>query len=267
MHVFAGVRREEDGQSLRKQASDRLQPILLDVADVDQVAARAHDVEAALGGQELTGIVNNAGIAVSGPVEFVPPGEWRRQFDVNVIGTVTMVQQFLPMLRASRGRIVNISSVGGRFSQPLVAPYVASKHAIEAVSDALRIELRPWAIDVVLIEPGSVATPIWEKGLKEGAAMMASAPPALARLYGKAIAVGMEQGRRANDSGVPPERVASAVAQALLAPRPRTRYVVGRDAQVMLALKRILPDRWLDEVILRLGRLPRAGSATAADQN
>ena len=169
-----------------------------------------------------------------------------------------MIQRFLPLLRSSRGRIVNVSSVGGRFPQPLVGPYVASKHAIEAISDVLRVELRPWGIQVALIEPGSVATPIWEKGLREGAAMVSTAPAGLGRLYGKAVEVGMRAAQHANDVGVPPERVARAVAHAMLSPRPRTRYVVGRDAHAMLMLKRLLPDRWRDEVILRAGGLPRS---------
>ncbi|HWW10044.1 MAG TPA: SDR family oxidoreductase [Candidatus Acidoferrales bacterium] len=258
MHVFAGVRRDEDGASLRAAASERLRPLRLDVTDEQQVERAAEEVTEAVKGARFRGIVNNAGVAVSGPVEFVSLPDWRRQFEVNLFGTISMIQRFLPLLRSNRGRIVNVSSVGGRFPQPLVAPYVASKHAIEAISDVLRVELRPWGIQVALIEPGSVATPIWEKGLREGAAMVSTAPDGLARLYGKAVEVGMRAAQRAAETGVPPERVARAVAHALLSPQPRTRYVVGRDARTMLMLKRLLPDRWRDELILRAGGLPRS---------
>ncbi|MBV9524482.1 MAG: SDR family oxidoreductase, partial [Candidatus Dormibacteraeota bacterium] len=250
LRVFAGVRRDEDADALASASTGRLQPLQLDVTNAGQLTRAAEQVGLALEGSRLAGIVNNAGIAVSGPVEFVPLEEWRRQFEVNVVGTVSAIQQFMPLLREHGGRIVNVSSVGGRFPQPMVAPYVASKHAVEAISDALRVELRPWGVGVALIEPGSVSTPIWEKGLRAGESMLAGAPERLSRLYGRAIEVAMRTAQRENERGVQPERVARAVAHALLAKRPRTRYVVGVDARAMLMLKRVLPDRWRDEVIL-----------------
>src|SRR5207302_472331 len=165
------------------------------------------------------------------PVEFVPLAEWRRQLDVNVVRPVAMIQRFLPLLREHHGRLVNISSIGGRFSQPFVAPYVASKHAMEALSDALRIELRPWGIDVVLIEPGAVATPLWDRGLRHADALASIAPPRLAELYGRATEVMRRVARREGDRGVPPQRVADAIVEALMSRRPRTRYLVGVDAR------------------------------------
>jgi NAD(P)-dependent dehydrogenase (short-subunit alcohol dehydrogenase family) len=249
--VFAGVRRDQDGGSLRADSASKVSPIRLDVADEASIDAALATVRSELNGAGLLGVVNNAGIAVSGPIEFVPLEDWRRQFEVNVVGLVAVIQRFLPLLRESRGRIVNMSSVGGRFSQPFVAPYVASKHAVEAISDALRIELRPWRIHVVLIEPGSVATPIWSKGLDEARAKVAEAPPQLMQLYGGVIRRMTEIARREGERGVPPERVADAVFKALTARSPRTRYVVGADARAMVTVRRVLPDRWRDQIIVR----------------
>lgn len=250
MRVFAGVRSDEHADGVRAGA-DSIVPIRLDVTESSSVDAAAETVRSGLNGSELRGIVNNAGIAVSGPAEFIALDDWRRQFEVNVVGLIAVTQRFLPMLRESRGRIVNMSSVGGRFSQPFVAPYVASKHAVEAISDALRIELRPWGIHVVLIEPGSVATPIWSKGLDEARAKVADAPPQLLELYGRVIRRMTEIARREGERGVPPERVAQAVLMALTARSPRTRYVVGRDARAMVTVRRLLPDRWRDRIIVR----------------
>ena len=250
-HVFAGVRRDEDAASLEAEAGAGLSAVRIDVADAATIDAAVDGVREALGGEPLAAIVNNAGIAVSGPVEFIPLEEWRRQFEVNVVGMVATIQRFLPLLREGAGRIINMSSVGGRFSQPFVAPYVASKHAVEAISDALRIELRPWRIDVVLIEPGSVATPIWSKGLDEVQAQIAGAPPQLLELYGGVIQRLTEVAKREGERGVPPEKVAGVVLTALTASRPRTRYVVGRDARAMVTARKVLPDRVRDELIVR----------------
>ena len=159
--VFAGVRREEDAEALRLRG---VRPVRLDVRDAAQVAAAAQEVRGALGPAGLVALVNNAGVVVPGPLEFVPLDKLRGQFEVNVIGQVAVIQAFLPLLRETRGRIVNISSIDGRIATPLLGPYVASKFALEGLSDALRRELRPWGIQITLIEPGAIKTRIWEKG-------------------------------------------------------------------------------------------------------
>jgi NAD(P)-dependent dehydrogenase (short-subunit alcohol dehydrogenase family) len=255
--VFAGVRKEADARSLTEATSPHLRPLQLDVTNEASVSAAAETVRSELGDSRLAGIVNNAGIAVGGPAEMIPISDWRRQFDVNVVGHVAMIQQFTEMLRLSGGRIVNISSIGGRFAQPFLAPYVASKHALEAISDALRIELRPWGIDVVLIEPGSIATPIWEKGLRAAEAMSSVAPQRLGELYGRATEVMTKVAQREAGRGTAPQRVADVIVEALTARRPRTRYVVGIDARGMSLARRLLPDRWRDELIFRATGLPR----------
>lgn len=262
LRVFAGVRREKDGESLRREASPRLTPIRLDVTDAGQVAKAASQVGDAVRDSRLAGIVNNAGIAVAGPVEFVPLDRWREQLEINVLGMVSMVQSFAPLLRESRGRIVTIGSLGGRLAQPMAAPYCASKHALEAISDALRLELRPWNISVSLIQPGAVKTPIWDKGLRAGAELLRTAPPEVQTLYGAAVEVATRIAIHENETGVDPIDVARAVEHALLSSRPRTRYPVGRQAKLLIPLSRLLPDRLKDELLLRVSGLPRTAAAT-----
>jgi NAD(P)-dependent dehydrogenase (short-subunit alcohol dehydrogenase family) len=262
LRVFAGVRREKDGESLRREASPRLTPIRLDVTDAGQVADAARQVGDAVRDSRLAGIVNNAGIAVAGPVEFVPLDRWREQLEINVLGMVSMVQSFAPLLREGRGRIVTIGSLGGRLAQPMAAPYCASKHALEAISDALRLELRPWNISVSLIQPGAVKTPIWDKGLRAGAELLRTAPPEVQTLYGAAVEVATKIAIHENETGVDPIDVARAVEHALLSSRPRTRYPVGRQAKLLIPLSRLLPDRLKDELLLRVSGLPRTAAAT-----
>jgi NAD(P)-dependent dehydrogenase (short-subunit alcohol dehydrogenase family) len=264
LRVFAGVRREEDGDSLRREASPSLTPLRLDVTDAEQVAKAARLVGDAVRDSRLAGIVNNAGIAVAGPVEFVPLDMWRQQLEINVIGVVAMVQAFTPLLRESHGRIVNISSLGGRLAQPIAAPYTASKHALEAISDALRLELLPWGIAVAVIEPGAVKTPIWDKGLRAGAELLRNAPPEVFSLYGAAVEIATRMAMHENETGVEPMEVARAVEHALLSPRPRTRYPVGRQAKLLIPLARFLPDRLKDELLLRVSGLPRKADKTGA---
>src|SRR5258708_33287478 len=158
-HVFAGVRREVDGGALKQKASGRLTPILLDVTDASSIKSAAAAVAASLDEEGLSGLVNNAGIAIAGPLEFLPIDELRRQFEVNVIGQIAVTQAFLPLLRKGHGRIVNMGSISGRLAFPLLGPYAASKFALRALTTALRMELRPWGIPVSIIEPSGIATP------------------------------------------------------------------------------------------------------------
>ena len=262
LRVFAGVRREEDGEALRREASSRLTPLRLDVTKPDEVADAAGLVGDAVRDSRLAGIVNNAGIAVSGPVEFVSIDDWRRQFEINLFGVVSMVQAFMPLLRENRGRIVTTGSLGGRLAQPMVAPYCASKHALEALHDALRVELRPWGIKVSLVQPGAVKTPIWNKGLESGSEMIRTAPRQLRELYGAAIGIATKMAIHENETGVEPIVVARAIEHALLSATPRARYPVGRQARILIPLTRFMPDRLKDEFILRVSGLPRTADAT-----
>lgn len=249
--VFAGVRREEDGAALQAQASDRLTPLQLDVTDATSIAAAGEVVHAAVGAAGLGGLVNNAGIAVGTPLEFVPIDDLRRQLEVNVLGVVAVTQAFLPLLRLGHGRIVNMSSISGRVTSPFFGPYSASKFALEALSDALRGELRPWGLHVAVVEPSNIATPIWEKSLAAADRLIAAFPPQAHELYGKVIPALREQVRASGRAGLPPERVAHAVYHALTARRPRTRYLVGRGVRLAIPLITYLPDRLRDALLAR----------------
>ena len=249
--VFAGVRREEDAESLRGEASDRLVSLMLDVTDPDQIATSAERIAGEVGGTGLDGLVNNAGIAVMGPLETTPLEDLRRQIEVNLVSQVAVTQAMLPLIRIARGRVVFLSSIGGRMAMPFGAPYHASKYGIEAVVDCLRQELRPWQIDVVAIEPGSIDTPIWERGEGIADEVAERAPAAQEELYGEKIKRFRGAVRRTAERGISPEKVANAVQHALTARRPRTRYLVGADARGQALLSRLLPDRVMDRVVAR----------------
>jgi NAD(P)-dependent dehydrogenase (short-subunit alcohol dehydrogenase family) len=252
--VFAGVRRAEDGEALRAEASDRLRPLIVDVTDADSIAAAAREVDAALGDRGLTALVNNAGLSIAGPLEFLPVDELRRQLEVNLVGHVAVTQAFLPAIRRAKGgrRILNVTSVGGRIVNPFIGPYHASKFGLEAISDALRKELRPWKIRVVAIEPGSIDTEIWRKGTEQAREVVAGLPPEGRELYGQSIPKALKLSERLAEHAIPADRVAKVVERALTARRPRARYVVGADARVLITLHRLLPARVMDAVEARL---------------
>jgi NAD(P)-dependent dehydrogenase (short-subunit alcohol dehydrogenase family) len=251
--VLAGVRDTQAGERLLQEggAPGRLIALSLDVTDPAQIAEAAAGVDevAAEGGKGLDALLNNAGIGVGGPLEIVAAEDLRRQFDVNVLGQVAVTQAMLPALRRAQGRIVFVSSVGGKVAMAFTAPYAASKHAVEALADALRVELHTSGVTVALIEPGSVATPIWDKGKAE--AERVRIPPELEAQYGHVPAA---LGKVLEDTarrGVPPEMVAETIERALTARRMKARYVVGRDAKVMMFVKRLLPDLVFDRVARR----------------
>jgi NAD(P)-dependent dehydrogenase (short-subunit alcohol dehydrogenase family) len=249
--VFASVRKEDDAAGLRDAASQRLVPLMLDVTEAEQISAAAEQIANAVGESGLDGLVNNAGIAVMSPLETIPLDDLRQQLEVNLISQVAVTQAMLPLIRKARGRVVFLSSIGGRMAMPFGAPYHASKYGIEAVVDCLRQELRPWKIDVVAIEPGSIDTPIWERGEKRVDAAAEHAPATQEELYGKAIESFRVAVRRTAERGIAPEKVANAIEHALTASRPRTRYLVGADARGQALLKRVVPDRVLDRIVAR----------------
>ena len=251
--VLAGVRRDEDGERLREAAAanGRLTPLRLDVTDADSVRDAGSAVAEHTGAGGLAGLVNNAGIAVGGPLEFLPREDVRRQFEVNLIGQIAVTQAMLAQLRKRRGRIVNMGSVGGRTPPPFVGPYAASKAALRATSESLRRELRPWGIWVATVQPGSIATPIWDKGAASAQDLRGRLPDATEELYGDVLNnVGATTEKMAA-AGMPPERVARVVEHALTARRPKRDYVVGRDARIQVALDRVLPTRAFDGLVRR----------------
>ena len=245
--VWAGVRRPEDGDALRAAVStDRLRPIPLDLRNQEQIAA----LPQVLGGR-LDAVVNNAGIVVAGPVEALDLDELRDQLEVNVVAQVAVTQAVLPLLRSARGRVVFVGSVSGRFSTPFMGAYAASKFAVEAVADSLRMELRPWRIPVVLVEPGSIDTDLWRNALDVADAAEARMTPEHRRLYAGQLS-GMRKVVAAVQKRTSPvEKVAAAVDAALTSKRPRARYLVGSDARAQVALRAALPTRVLDAVVSR----------------
>lgn len=254
--VFSGVRQPEDGERLRRAGGARLFPVLLDVTDAQQIAAAVELVRAETGDAGLTGLINNAGVAVPAPVEIVPIDALRHQFEVNTVGPVALTQAFLPLLRQSQrpATIVNISSVSGRIALPGIGAYAASKFALEALSDSLRVELRPWGIRMVLVEPGTIATPIWRKTISAARSMLDTIPTEQRRPYQPLIDYLIS--RIDPDQGITPQQVADTVITALTHPRPRARYLVGPNARLTTWIDRG-PTRLRDWLIAR--QLPKYG--------
>ncbi|MBV8152205.1 MAG: SDR family oxidoreductase [Candidatus Eremiobacteraeota bacterium] len=247
--TFAGVRTEVDAARIDRSAGvhPNLRAIRLDVSDAGSIRRAAGEI--AESGLPLHGLVNNAGIAVAGPVEFVPLEEWRRQFEVNLFGAIAVTQALLPLVRAARGRVVFVGSISGRFSVPYLAPYCASKFALRAVADALRLETFPMQVRVSLVEPGSVRTPIWAKGRARKDEMLARIPADAPEVYRRALEVVVRQSEREEALGFAPERVAAAILHALTARRPRARYLLGGRARARAILS-LFPSALADRIVL-----------------
>lgn len=251
--VFAGVRSEQAAEMLRKQAATGLTPLVLDITREDQVRDAVDTVGEALGDKPLLGLVNNAGITVNGPLEFVPLEDLRRQLEVNVVGQVAVTQALLPLLRQGTGRVVLIGSVSGLVAMPGMGPYCMSKFAIEALGDVLRLELSPFGIRVIVVEPGTIETPIWDKGHAEWDEFAEAAPEALHELYGRQNKSVKAIAKHVRSKAHSAQVVADAVADALTAPRPKIRYLVGGQARQQWLLSK-LPDSWRDRALRKLMR-------------
>lgn len=255
--VFAGVRKSEDGMALQKVGSDRMVPLELDVTDLTTIRKSHAVVLESTRERGLFGLVNNAGIAVVGPLEAVPISHLRQQLEVNVIGQVAVTQAFLPLVRQARGRIVNMGSIAGLSTMPLMGPYSASKFALEAITDALRLEVRQWGIHVAIIEPGAIATPIWNKSAIEAAEREAAIETELRTLYKPVVAAVRKVVGEASKRAISPDAVARVVVDALTAPTPKTRYRVGLDAKLRALMVRLLSDRISDRMLTWILKLPR----------
>ncbi|CAE6730085.1 SDR family oxidoreductase [Nitrospira defluvii] len=247
--VWAGVRRKADGDALARAASPRLRVVMLDVTDPMSIAEAGRAIAEETAGSGLAALVNNAGISVAGPLELLPLAEVRTQFEVNVIGALAVTQVLLPSLRLARGRIVNISSIAGLAATPFLGAYCGSKFALEAMSDALRLELAPWGIAVSLVEPGAIQSQIWQRATMSATRMLGEVAPESLALYAQPLGRMQEVMAGAAARAIPADAVARTVARALTASRPRTRYLVGTDARFRALLKRILPDRAQDRLL------------------
>ena len=222
------------------EAPEGTTELVFDVTDSVGVAHAATHVA------ELDALVDNAGIAIAAPLEFLPPEELTRQLDVNVVGQLRVLQAFLPALRRSRGRVVLMGSIGGRSALPFLGAYAMSKFALEAMADALRIELAPFGMHVAIVEPGTIATPIWSKPQRA----VEEAPPEATELYGERVGKFRALAASRAGNAVPADEVAKAVEHALTARKPKTRYLVGPDAKRRARVQK-LPDRLRDKVLTR----------------
>jgi len=258
-HVLAGVRTRQDAERL---ASDNIEPVIVDITDEGQVAALADRVAHDPLGRRLGAVVNNAGVALNAPVEAIPLAEWRRHFDVNFFGHVAVVQALLPALIAGGdGRLVNVSSIGGRVAFPTYGAYAASKFALEALSDVLRREVSRLGVKVIVIEPGTIATPMWGKGMATMDELAATMTADQHARYGDLIAAMRKQAEGQAGSGIQPLRAATVIADAIQSRKPRTRYLVGRDAQLLAGIVGVLSDRMVDRLVARnLGLSVRPGA-------
>jgi NAD(P)-dependent dehydrogenase (short-subunit alcohol dehydrogenase family) len=234
--VWATVRREADAVRLEQDYEGRVRVLRLDITD-DRAVRDAGEVVSAEG--PLHGLVNNAGVALPGPLEFLPLDAFRRQLEVNLVGQLAVTQAMLPALRAGSGRVVVVGSIGGRIAGPMIGAYHASKFGLVGLTDTLRAELAPWGLRVVLVEPGAIATSIWERGAASGDEVLAQMPARALELYAAQIRQARQSSARSAGAGLPPAAVAQVIARALTESRPRPRYLVGRDAGIASIVARL----------------------------
>ncbi len=249
-HVFAGVRKNEDAEKLKTKFLN-ITPVIMDITSQDSLDGAFCKIAEVVDESGLFGLVNNAGIAVAGPLEFLPIERLRQQLEVNVIGQIAVTQKFLPLIRKGNGRIINMSSVSGLAASPFVGAYAASKFAIEALSDSLRRELYPWGIPVSIIEPGVIKTPIWKKSINLIEEIICQMPPAAEKYYGNICKQLVERTqKKVDEKAASPEEVANAVLHALTAKKPKIRYLVGKDAKFLSILVKF-PDSLVDRLICK----------------
>jgi NAD(P)-dependent dehydrogenase (short-subunit alcohol dehydrogenase family) len=258
-HVFATVRRPVDAEALQRAAPDHLTPLIMDVTERDQIAQAVESVRAHVEQGGLDALVNNAGVGLAWPMELVPPDAFRAQFAVNVEGPLAVTQAFLPLIRQAKGRVIMIGSIGDRITMPFAGPLTASKHALLALTEALRLELAPWNIRVVLIEPASIRTDAIAKLERDAEAALQRFGAEGRALYGAAFRAMTTRAVALEADGSPPEVVAAVVVQAIESPRPNARYLVGKGARILATVAK-LPPFMLDALRRRLFGLPRPGA-------
>ena len=247
--VFAGVRKAEDAEALKAAGSEKLIPVMIDVTKAETIAEAKASIHEHVGDVGLGALVNNAGIAMPGPLEFIEPDELAWQLNVNVVGQVAVTQQFLPMLRETKGRVVMMSSISGELAVPVLGPYSASKFALEAITDSLRVEVSKFDIDVIAVQPGQIKTPIWDKGKARAKTMEEQYPKEAFELYGEFIELAVKTAHDGAKNGADPNLVADAVLDALTSRKPKTRYAVGKGAKAAKFLAKWMPDRTRDKLL------------------
>jgi NAD(P)-dependent dehydrogenase (short-subunit alcohol dehydrogenase family) len=245
-HVLAGVRRDRDADAIRRPG---IEPLIIDITNPDHIRALATRVHGDPQGRAVRALVNNAAIQANVPIEAFAIDEWRRMFEVNLFGHIAVTQALLPALIRSKGRVVNISSVGGKIAMATYGPYAATKFALEAASDSLRREMAPFGVGVVVVEPGAVRTEMLGRAIATGHELVSAMTPEQRWRYGGLVQAVNSQAVSSTESGLPADAAAKVIAKAVTARKPRTRYTIGRDAALLTRLTRILPDRTLDRVL------------------
>jgi NAD(P)-dependent dehydrogenase (short-subunit alcohol dehydrogenase family) len=259
-HVFATIRRPQDGEALQRDAPGQLTPLLMDVTNPEQITSAYQTVSDHLAERGLDALINNAGVGVAWPLELVPLDKFRSQFEINVDGQLAVTQAFLPLIRRAAGRVIMIGSIADRITPPFVGPLAASKHALLALTEALRLELAPWNIHVVLIEPGNIRTEAGDKFNNDATAALQQFGPVGRALYADAFHSMTSRFGARYRRGSAPEVVAAIVVKAVEAARPKARYLVGKDAH-LFAMVAKLPPSLLDPIRRRIFGLPQPGEA------
>jgi NAD(P)-dependent dehydrogenase (short-subunit alcohol dehydrogenase family) len=252
--VFAGYRKEADGKALHAASNGQIRPLCIDVTDTEAIAAAVAHVEQSVGPGGLAGLVNNAGVGAPWPMELIPLDEFRNQLEVNLIGQLAVTQAFLPLVKRARGRIINVGSEGGRITMPFLGPLTSAKHALVSVNDALRMELRPWGVKVCIVEPGATQSNAPTKLVENGRQAVAEQFSDQGRAdYGARFNHVVDQIAAGHERiGSPPDVIAAAVVKAMTARRPKTRYPVGGHAKLLTRMQRVLPDRAMDTLFIRM---------------
>ncbi|UCJ13792.1 MAG: SDR family oxidoreductase [Phormidium sp. PBR-2020] len=248
--VFAGVRKQDDVEKLKYESGNEIIPIVLDLTDENSIREAAKMTQHLSESCPLVGAINNAGIVVAGPLECIPISEFRQQLEVNVIGQLSLIQAFLPLLRRTQGRIVNIGSDYGRVASPILGPYCASKFALKALTDSLRMEVKAWGISVSIVEIGTINTPIWDKSIRSNEKIWDNFTDESKKLYSFMLQAVKDKAGELGKNGLPPESVAKVVAKILEARKPKARYIVGLDSRLNILMSKFVPDRLLDRLIM-----------------
>ena len=249
--VFAGVRSREDGEQLVRKSSGNIIPVTIDVIKQDTIDSAANKIAGIIKSSGIWGLVNNAGIAIAGPMEFMPMERIREQFEINFFGQISVTQRFLPLIRQGKGRIINISSKEAILAMPLIGPYCASKFALEAFSDALRLELKQWNIPVSIIQPGTIATQIIEQSISSAEECVRDLPEHAGELYNECFIAARKTADKILKAAIPTEKVAKTILKALTVKKPKPRYTVGVDARALSIMSRLMSDNMMDKIILK----------------
>ncbi len=247
--IFATVRKTKDYRNIQRETSKNVIPLILDLSDENSIKSAYSIVSANVGESGLSGLINNAAIAIGGSLEFMSITDIRKQFEINLFGQIAMIQTFLPLLRKGSGRIINISSTNGWVSFPFMGAYCATKYALEAISDALRLELEKWKIPVSVINPNKIISPIWEKSISITNSLFEKLPPEAKSYYDTILSGVIKTIRKTAYTALTPDIIVKAVFHALTAKKPKIRYLPSFETKILFLVSKILPKKMLNTII------------------